>query len=55
MSVATKLGLTALVALVAAWLVLWSGSPLDPALRPLVVVLALSMVAVLWLFPRVSI
>ena len=54
MSKATKLGLTAIILLIAAVLVLWPGSPLRPDMAVYVVVLALAMVVVMWTFPSVS-
>lgn len=54
MSNLTRLFLSAMVLLLAAILVLWGGSPLHAAMRGYVVALALFMVAVMWLFPRVG-
>ena len=55
MSNLTRLFLTAVVLLLAAILVLWSGSPLRADMRGYVVVLALFMIVVMWAFPRVGI
>jgi hypothetical protein len=54
MSKATKLGLSAIIVLIAAVLVLWPGSPLRPDMTAYVVVLAAAMVVVMWTFPSVS-
>lgn len=52
MTLAMKSLFTAIIALLAAGLSLWSGSPLHADQVWLVVAIATVMVAVIWLFPK---
>jgi len=49
----TKAGVTAVIVLLVAGLILWRRSPLHPNLAPFLVVLALAVVAVMWTFPGI--
>lgn len=52
MSLAMKIGFTTIIALLAAALSLWTGSPVRPDQVWLVVVIAAGMIAVMWTFPK---
>lgn len=52
MTSAMKIGLTAVIALLAAILSLWSGSPVRPDQVWLVIAIAVGMIAVMWTFPK---
>lgn len=52
MTTAMKIGFTAIIALLAAALSLWGGSPVRPDQVWLVVAIAAGMIAVMWTFPK---
>jgi len=52
MTFAMKIFFTAVIALLAAGLSLWSGSPVRADQTWLVVAIAVGMIAVIWMFPK---
>jgi hypothetical protein len=49
-----KAALSAVVLIIAAVLAYWSGSPIHPDLSTVVMVMAIFMVAAMWIFPEAN-